>query len=394
MRRKIVILLGLLACIEGWSQSSHTIQRGETFELIAKRYNMPVGELMAANLDVDRCYAGMKLNIPEGRTISETITTVTSAENSLLDAASDYLKAGKYRKAASIYSDILKNTQTAYAYYGRGISYFNREKYKSAMEDLRAAKNCPDCTDEIREHCKSLISEAESLREEQHRRRNQLWGGITLAVAQTAATIYVASEQQKAQQAYNNTSSSRYSGSSSSLSRTNAIIAQSDANINQMMANSNAQLNQMTQQMLLQAQMGKERMQESMNEELKWRGEFAKKYGREPTEYEVDQWYSSHYPDLLEYRIQARANNMRGESDNSRESGESTSQQDRPQKSSHKCSACNGTGSIVRNDGTIPSYGAKGFMKKCSTCGDEYWSTTFHRHETCRICHGKGSKDY
>lgn len=68
--------------------------------------------------------------------------------------------------------------------------------------------------------------------------------------------------------------------------------------------------------------------------------------------------------------------------------------QDKPQKTRHKCSACNGSGSIVRNDGSISSYGTNGYMKRCTTCGQEYWSTTFHRHETCRFCHGRGYQEY
>lgn len=69
-------------------------------------------------------------------------------------------------------------------------------------------------------------------------------------------------------------------------------------------------------------------------------------------------------------------------------------EQEKPQKTSHICFACNGKGSIVRNDGSISSYGTSGYMKRCSTCDQEYWSTTFHRHETCRICHGKGYQEY
>ncbi len=69
-------------------------------------------------------------------------------------------------------------------------------------------------------------------------------------------------------------------------------------------------------------------------------------------------------------------------------------ERDKPQKTRHTCSACHGTGSIVRNDGSISSYGNSGYMKRCSTCGAEYWSTTFHRHETCNICHGRGYQEY
>lgn len=69
-------------------------------------------------------------------------------------------------------------------------------------------------------------------------------------------------------------------------------------------------------------------------------------------------------------------------------------ERDKPQKTRHTCPGCNGAGSIVRNDGSISSYGNSGYMKRCSTCGAEYWSTTFHRHETCRICHGRGYQEY
>ena len=69
-------------------------------------------------------------------------------------------------------------------------------------------------------------------------------------------------------------------------------------------------------------------------------------------------------------------------------------ERERPQKTRHTCSACHGTGSIVRNDGSISSYGNSGYMKRCSTCGAEYWSTTFHRHVTCSICHGRGYQEY
>ena len=67
---------------------------------------------------------------------------------------------------------------------------------------------------------------------------------------------------------------------------------------------------------------------------------------------------------------------------------------DKPQKTRHICPGCKGTGSIVRNDGSISNFGNGGYMKRCSTCGAEYWSTTFHRHQTCNICHGTGYREY
>jgi len=69
-------------------------------------------------------------------------------------------------------------------------------------------------------------------------------------------------------------------------------------------------------------------------------------------------------------------------------------ERDRPQKTRHTCSACNGKGSIERNDGSVSTYGASPYKKRCSICGWEYWSNTFHRHETCKYCHGRGYQEY
>ncbi len=69
-------------------------------------------------------------------------------------------------------------------------------------------------------------------------------------------------------------------------------------------------------------------------------------------------------------------------------------ERDKPQKTRHICPGCNGARTIVRNDGSISSYGNSGYMKRCPTCGQEYWSTTFHRHVTCNICHGRGYQEY
>ena len=69
-------------------------------------------------------------------------------------------------------------------------------------------------------------------------------------------------------------------------------------------------------------------------------------------------------------------------------------ERDKPQKTRHTCPGCNGAGSIIRNDGSVSNYGTSGYKKRCTTCGYEYWSTTFHRHEKCRICNGKGYQDY
>ena len=66
---------------------------------------------------------------------------------------------------------------------------------------------------------------------------------------------------------------------------------------------------------------------------------------------------------------------------------------DRPQKTRHTCSLCNGTGQWVKYNNSV-GCGNKGYMKRCSTCGETYWSTSPHFHLTCPQCHGRGYKEF
>ena len=307
MKRIIVFVVSVAFCTIAMAQQlTHVVQRGETLELIARRYNISQAQLKASNPNVDQCYVGMKLNIPQGAKHTINLVTNTPMDIQRINEASGYLKRGKYRKATSIYTQVIKDNPSSTSYYGRGLSYYNRAKYKSAISDFEMAISSKDCTDEIESQCRKLIKNAEKLREEQHARRSERWGGFAAAVVGVAATAYIASEQSKMQNQYNQTSipSSSVSGSSH-LSRADQIIAQSNANLNQMSVQRNAQLNMMTQNAIVQAEQSKQRISEATFEEYKWRGEYEKEKGYPPTEMEVIQWYQSHYPDLTDNYIQA-----------------------------------------------------------------------------------------
>lgn len=190
-------LLILIFAVTTWTdilaqQLSHIVQRGETFELIARRYNISVNQLMDANPEVDQCFVGYKLNLPEGAKQNTRMVTITDNDIMLAEKASGYIKSGKYRKATTTYSKAIDNNPSSILYFGRGISYYNREKYKSAISDFETAMSRSDCSDEMKSQCERLISNAEKLREEQHERRNKVWGGIAAAVVGAAAVTATA----------------------------------------------------------------------------------------------------------------------------------------------------------------------------------------------------------
>lgn len=67
MKRTIISIVALLCMTFAMAQQkSHTIQRGETIESIAKKYNVSVYALQQANPDLQEMfYVGMKLVIPQ-----------------------------------------------------------------------------------------------------------------------------------------------------------------------------------------------------------------------------------------------------------------------------------------------------------------------------------------
>ena len=67
--KAIRVFILLLICTTAPSQTSesHIVQRGETFEIVARRYGMTVDELKQANPWIGGCYTGLKLDIPDGK---------------------------------------------------------------------------------------------------------------------------------------------------------------------------------------------------------------------------------------------------------------------------------------------------------------------------------------
>lgn len=74
MKKLLFTLFMLLSFIEIMAQQiTHTIQRGETIESIAKKYNVSVDALKKANPNISELFfVGLKLNIPSTQPIAET----------------------------------------------------------------------------------------------------------------------------------------------------------------------------------------------------------------------------------------------------------------------------------------------------------------------------------
>ena len=295
MKSRLFIILFLLAVtipVAG-QQKTIIVGFGETFETITVKYGITLSDLKTANPGKERCYAGMKLIVPQPQISPIGISGVSSdlvrQSDSLLILAKAVRSSGQYKNAIKIYDKVINmSVRRAYGYAGRGECHYDLKNFKKAKSDLTSAINSGELASIEKSWCEDALEEVEKGLQAKREKRNRVWRNIGLAVAATAAvaaTTYVASEQAKAQNKAYSQPSPTYSGEGSShLSRADAIIAQGNAINNRNRALGTTQLNQMTQNMFIQAEQGKQHIIDVGKEQLEWASDFNKRNGRYPTE--------------------------------------------------------------------------------------------------------------
>lgn len=244
----ITILLSLFSVISihGQETIKHIVQRGETFESIAKDYNLSQTELQKANYDMGIFYTGLEINVPVKKpvTASSGANQFSNSGGQFLNALSSYrhdcdvadklFEAKNYSKAQKQYQQIIKKYKGVLpcddALYGNALCSYNREKWKSAIKDLSAVAYNKECSQGQRDHCKSLLAKAQSYRNQQLENRSNFWGGMLVAAAAVGTSVALASSQSK-QSSYSSPSNSSASANSSSESSYSSESSSSSASL-------------------------------------------------------------------------------------------------------------------------------------------------------------------
>lgn len=202
----VIILLSLSTIIQvhGQEIKKHVVQRGETLESIAKDYNLSPNELHNANNDMEIFYTGLEINVPIKKTMIASTGTKQSSNSDEqflktlaaywddCEIANKLFETHNYSKAQKQYQQTIKKYKGILpcedALYGNALCSYNREKWKSAIEDLNMVINNEECSQGQRDHCKRLLAKAQSYSDQQLENRSNFWGGLFM----TAATVGVA----------------------------------------------------------------------------------------------------------------------------------------------------------------------------------------------------------
>ena len=415
--------MGCLFAISAMAQTQTiTVGRGETFELIAKRYGMTVEELKKMNPAAIDGVVGMKLKVktvaaskvvsassqtikaPSAtakKTTNEEKTNTIQSEDETLDRifrkvelsekAIGYMQEKKYSKAIKVYDQLFEEFPNGEWFMRKGFVLYLDGKYKSAIGQYEKALSRNDMDDNLTASCKEYLAKAKQLQAEKVERRKAAWANVGAALAVGAAiagTAYVASQSSSGSSYTSNSNYSPYS--------TSNATSQFNSRSDQILANANAQMQQIGEATLRQAAQQKQRIEYVMQQRVKWAGEFNNKNGRYPTDAEQKQWLHDNYYDIWQLEIQGEANRASSNSSSANSENTKTSKSSSSQTHTFKCSYCNGSGRVLfDDDGGVPHFGLEKKVKgRCSECGATTYEGYPHKHMNCTHCKGTGTKTY
>lgn len=236
--RVLLPLLCLFAAGNSYAQTSHredstastvrhTLQRGETLELLAERNKTTVEAIKAVNPDMEEVLTGMEVLLPAAKTASVAATVSTAAtQDSLISAsldaviyAHDLLSAREYKKARKAFTTYIERFPSMVSYehyFYRAVCSYNIGKYRAAEEDLLTAYNDSECKGKIRESVSELLEKARQHREEIHQKNANIFGGLLQVAAGTTMAVMQAKAASKQQKSSSSGGSSSYSSDNDS----------------------------------------------------------------------------------------------------------------------------------------------------------------------------------
>lgn len=243
-----IILTLIVTSIKGQTQNNftHTVQRGETIELIAQKYGVSVDQIKQINPNMDIFFTGLKIQVPaviesastHNNQSSNSCNERTKADNTnsfhsgtdnvlhhipsidnndMLYRAAVLESEGKNNKALKIYKKVAKTNDDAEVWFRYGRCCYNAGKWKEAIKALESVPYKTSVTQEINKSAQKILAYARTERENQLKRRSQFWASVGetfLTVSAMAATTYAETKYDSKSSNYNNSSSGTYNYSS------------------------------------------------------------------------------------------------------------------------------------------------------------------------------------
>lgn len=198
-RFKTVLLAAFAIVATGISARTYVVERGDTWELIARKWGVHTEELKAANPAMPEVFYGLEINLPDNSApsqVSNSTIAIYEREDRQLAAAEKALAEGRYSAARSALSSAMSRrghttSRLAYMYarscegtqnymealenYGKAISLFNDGDWTMTGEQVSSVEADRDRVYPLaeKEYQEKLRREAEEKRQAEIRRQRR-----------------------------------------------------------------------------------------------------------------------------------------------------------------------------------------------------------------------------
>lgn len=196
---KTALLVAFAIASTGVSARTYVVERGDTWELIARKWGVHTEELKAANPAMPEVFYGLEINLPENSApsqVSNNTIALYEREDRQLAAAEKALAEGRYSAARSALSSAMSrrghtSSRLAYMYakscegtqnymealenYGKAISLFNDGDWTMTGEQVSSVEADRDRVYPLaeKEYQEKLRREAEEKRQAEIRRQRR-----------------------------------------------------------------------------------------------------------------------------------------------------------------------------------------------------------------------------
>lgn len=198
-RFKTALLVAFAIAATGISARTYVVERGDTWELIARKWGVHTEELKAANPAMPEVFYGLEINLPDNSApsqVSNSTIALYEREDRQLAAAEKALAEGRYSAARSALSSAMSRrghttSRLAYMYakscegtqnymealenYGKAISLFNDGDWTMTGEQVSSVEADRDRVYPLaeKEYQEKLRREAEEKRQAEIRRQRR-----------------------------------------------------------------------------------------------------------------------------------------------------------------------------------------------------------------------------
>lgn len=198
-RFKTALLAAFAIAATGISARTYVVERGDTWELIARKWGVHTEELKAANPAMPEVFYGLEINLPDNSApsqVSNSTIALYEREDRQLAAAEKALAEGRYAAARSALSSAMSRrghttSRLAYMYarscegtqnymealenYGKAISLFNDGDWTMTGEQVSSVEADRDRVYPLaeKEYQEKLRREAEEKRQAEIRRQRR-----------------------------------------------------------------------------------------------------------------------------------------------------------------------------------------------------------------------------